>query len=50
MPPATPEQVAAMDLLAKVAEELCLHAPFTPGDIQFLNQHVSYHRRTAYYG
>lgn len=48
VPPATPEQVAAMDLLAEVAEELCLHAPFTPGDIQFLNQHVSYHGRTAY--
>jgi hypothetical protein len=48
VPPATPEQVAAMDLLAEVAEELCLHAPFTPGDIQFLNQHVSYHGRSAY--
>jgi Taurine catabolism dioxygenase TauD, TfdA family len=48
VPPIRPEQVAALDLLAEVAEELCLHAPFTPGDVQFLNQHVSYHGRTAY--
>ena len=48
VPPIAPEQVAALDLLAEVAEELCLHAPFTPGDMQFLNQHVGYHGRTAY--
>jgi hypothetical protein len=48
MPPLTPQQVAAMDLLAAVAEEVCLEAPFTPGDLQLLNQHVSYHGRTAY--
>jgi hypothetical protein len=48
VPPITPEQLAALDLLAEVADGICLHAPFTPGDIQFLNQHVSYHGRTAY--
>jgi hypothetical protein len=48
VPPLAPEQVAAMDLLAEVAEELCLQAPFVPGDIQLLNQHVTYHGRTAY--
>ena len=35
-------------MLAEVAEELRAEAPFTPGDMQFLNQHVSYHGRTAY--
>jgi hypothetical protein len=48
MPPLAPEQVEALDLLAAVAEELCAEAPFTPGDIQLLNQHVTYHGRTAY--
>jgi len=48
VPPLRPEQIAAMDLLAEVAEELCFQAPFEPGDLQLLNQHVSYHGRTAY--
>ena len=41
-------QNEALDLLAEVAEHTCLHAPFEPGDIQFLNNHVVYHGRTAY--
>jgi Taurine catabolism dioxygenase TauD, TfdA family len=48
VPPIRPDQVAALDLLAEIAEELHAEAPFTPGDIQFLNQHISYHGRTAY--
>jgi hypothetical protein len=48
MPPLTAEQTAALDLLAEVADALCVEAPFTPGDIQVLNQHVTYHGRTAY--
>jgi hypothetical protein len=48
VPPLRPEQVEAMDMLAALAEELCAEAPFTPGDIQLLNQHVTYHGRTAY--
>lgn len=48
MPPLEGKQLEALDLLAQVAEELCVQAPFTPGDIQFLNQHVTYHGRTAY--
>ncbi len=48
VPPLQPEQLEAMDLLAKVAEELCIEAPFTPGDIQFINNHVTYHGRSAY--
>ncbi len=41
-------QVEAMDLIAEVADELCLEAPFEPGDLQFLNNHVVYHARSAY--
>lgn len=48
VPPLRAEQVEAMDVLAALAEELCAEAPFTPGDIQLLNQHVTYHGRTAY--
>ena len=48
VPRLTPDQVAAMDLLAEIAEEVCLHAPFAAGDIQFCNNHVIYHGRTAY--
>ncbi|MGH7319418.1 MAG: TauD/TfdA family dioxygenase [Candidatus Rokuibacteriota bacterium] len=41
-------QDEALDLLAEVAEELCLWMTFEPGDIQLLNNHVIYHARTAY--
>ena len=48
VPAITPAQTEAMDLLAELAEELCIQAPFEPGDIQILNQHTTYHGRTAY--
>jgi len=48
VPAMAPEQKEALDLLAQVADELCVEAPFTPGDIQLMNQHVTYHGRTAY--
>ncbi len=41
-------QNEALDLLAQVAEEVCLQSPFVPGDIQLLNNHVIFHGRTAY--
>jgi hypothetical protein len=41
-------QNAAMDLLHEIGEEVCLFAPFEPGDMQFLTQHVTYHGRTAF--
>jgi hypothetical protein len=41
-------QDEALDMLAEIAEETCLLAPFVPGDIQLLNNHVVYHGRTAY--
>ena len=48
VPRLTPEQLEAMDLWAAVAEEVSLQAPFAPGDLQLLNNHVIYHGRTAY--
>ena len=41
------EQDEALDLLAALAEELCLQTRMEPGDIQLLNNHVTYHSRTA---
>ncbi|MEJ1978194.1 MAG: TauD/TfdA family dioxygenase [Acetobacteraceae bacterium] len=48
VPPLTPVQNEAMDLLHAIGEEVCLQAPFEPGDMQFLTQHVTYHGRTAF--
>ncbi|MGG5810280.1 TauD/TfdA family dioxygenase [Falsiroseomonas sp. CW058] len=48
VPPLTARQVEAMDTLAALAEELCVEMPFEPGQIQLMNQHVTYHGRTAY--
>jgi hypothetical protein len=48
VPRLTPAQLAAMDLLAELAEEVCHHAPFAVGDMQFVNNHVVFHGRTAY--
>jgi hypothetical protein len=41
-------QNEALDMLAAVADEVCLHSPFEAGDIQLLNNHLIYHGRTAY--
>ncbi len=41
-------QWEALDLLHAVAEELCMEMVLEPGDIQFLNSHVTYHARTAF--
>jgi len=38
----------ALDLLQAVAEEMCMEMVLEPGDIQFLNSHVTYHARTAF--
>jgi hypothetical protein len=48
VPRISPAQNEALDLLAEVAEETCIHSPFEPGDLQLLNNHVVFHGRTAY--
>ncbi len=47
VPRLTPERIAALDLLNSLADELALHTRMEPGDIQLLNNHVTYHARTA---
>jgi hypothetical protein len=48
VPRLTPVQIEAMDLIHALGEEMCLRAPFEMGDMQFLNQHVTYHGRTQF--
>ena len=38
----------ALDLLHEIAEELCFSMVLEPGDMQFLNNHVTYHARSAF--
>ncbi len=47
VPRLTDQQNEALDLLAALATELALHTRMEPGDIQLLNNHVTYHARTA---
>ena len=48
LPRITAAQDEALDLLAEVAEELCFEMELRAGDIQLLNNHVTYHARTAF--
>jgi hypothetical protein len=41
-------QTEALDMLVDLAEELCYEHTIEPGDIQMLNNHVTYHGRTAF--
>jgi hypothetical protein len=48
VPRLTDAQVEAMDMIHEIGEEVCLQMPFEVGDIQFMNQHVTYHGRTQF--
>ena len=48
VPRVSDAQWQALDLLQDLGHELCLTHRFEPGDIQYLNNHVLYHARTAY--
>jgi len=41
-------QWEALDVLHAIAEELCMEMVLEPGDMQFLNSHVTYHARSAF--
>lgn len=47
-PKVSEAQWAALDLLQTLAHELAVTHRFLPGDLQFLNSHVTYHARTAF--
>jgi hypothetical protein len=46
VPPYTPRHWAALDALAARAADECFVSRMEPGDIQLLNNHVTYHSRT----
>jgi hypothetical protein len=48
VPRVSDSQWQALNLLGKLAEELCFEMSFAPGDIQFVNNHVIYHARSAF--
>lgn len=48
VPPLTAAQREAIDLLMTLAEALSFEMALEPGDMQFLNNHVVYHARTAF--
>jgi len=48
VPKLTAAQREAIDMLMAVAEELSFEMTLAPGDIQFLNSHVTYHGRTPF--
>lgn len=47
LPPVTERQWAALDLLADTAHAECFTSRMQPGDLQLLNNHVTWHARTA---
>ena len=48
VPPLSAAQREAIELLMALAEELAFATRLEPGDMQFLNNHVVYHARTAF--
>jgi hypothetical protein len=48
VPKMTEAQREAIDLLMELSEELSFEMTLAPGDIQFLNSHVTYHGRTPF--
>lgn len=48
VPKMRPEHWEGLDLLAEVAEEVAFETTQQPGEIQFLNNHVTFHARSAY--
>jgi NTP pyrophosphatase (non-canonical NTP hydrolase) len=48
VPRLTAAQIEALDLYGDLSEELALNMAFEPGDIQLLNNHLTYHARTRY--
>jgi hypothetical protein len=48
VPKMTAAQKEALDMLLALSKELSFEMSFEPGDIQFLNSHVTYHGRTPF--
>ena len=48
VPRLTQKQQQALELYTQLADELALDMAFEPGDIQLLNNHLTYHARTSF--
>ncbi len=48
VPKLTALQREAIEMLMATAEELCFEMTLAPGDLQFINSHVTYHGRTPF--
>ncbi len=48
VPKLTAAQSEAIDLLLEIAKDLAFEMTLEPGDIQFLNSHVTYHGRSPF--
>lgn len=48
VPPFTEADIEALKMFQELADELAMPMDFQPGDIQFLNNHVMLHTRTAF--
>jgi hypothetical protein len=48
VPRLTAAQTEALDMIPELAEAMCFERMIQPGDIQLLNNHVTYHARSAY--
>jgi hypothetical protein len=48
VPRLTPGQEEALELFDELSNELALEMTFEPGDIQLLNNHLTYHARTRF--
>jgi hypothetical protein len=48
VPKMSAAQKEALDMLLAVAKELSFEMTLDPGDIQFLNSHITYHGRTPF--
>jgi hypothetical protein len=48
VPRLTPQQQEALALVSEVCDALYVESPFLPGDLQLLNNHVTWHCRAGY--
>ncbi|MGH8664547.1 MAG: TauD/TfdA family dioxygenase [Burkholderiales bacterium] len=48
VPRLTQQQQEALELYTQLSDELALDMAFEPGDIQLLNNHLTYHSRTSF--
>jgi len=48
VPKMSAAQIEALDMLLALAKELSFEMTLEPGDIQFLNSHITYHGRTPF--